>query len=159
MNFSCSLNIPLHLHQVTLWVSLTHKRAVSQGSVMCHTDVINHTKQITSSNNYPVPARASVTPVPAASSRAFPPTQGRVFKADHRILREMGLVKVILMPHPQTVSVLGKNDFCPEKTKQALPSFQAQAGQPSCKAPETILIFTCAHGALMKSWHSFVRGG
>lgn len=86
VNFSCSLNIPLHLHQVTLWVSLTHKRVVSQGSITCHTDVINHRKQIMNSNNHPVPARANVTPVPAASPRAFPPTRSRVFKADHRIL-------------------------------------------------------------------------
>lgn len=66
VNFSCSLNISLNLHQVTLWVSLTRKRAVSQSSIMCHTDVINHSKQITSSNNHPVPVRANVTPVPAA---------------------------------------------------------------------------------------------
>lgn len=86
VNFSCSLNIPLHLHQVTLRVSLTHKRAVSQRRAMCHTDAINHTKQISSSYNSRAPARAKVSPVLGASPRALPPTLGQVFKAAERIL-------------------------------------------------------------------------
>lgn len=60
----------------------TYKGCFARQSYVCP-DVINNTEQITLSNNYPVPARANVTPVPVASPQAFTSTQGRVLR-DHR---------------------------------------------------------------------------